>query len=312
MEKDAKIYVAGHRGLVGSALCRRLKKAGYTNVIYRTSADLDLRKQVEVESFFEVEKPDYVFLAAAKVGGIHANNTYSGEFIYDNLAIQTNVIHTAYMHDVKKLMFLGSSCIYPKFAPQPMREEYLLSGDLEPTNEPYAVAKIAGMKMCEYYNKQYGTDFLAVMPTNLYGPNDNFDLETSHVLPALIRKFHEAKEQGAPVVEIWGTGKPRREFLHVDDLADACVYLMGRYTHEEMGAFVNIGTGKDVSIYELAQQIGEIIGYKGEITLNPEKPDGTPRKLLDISRLAELGWSDSISLWDGIAATYEWYKENEI
>ncbi|MED0670812.1 GDP-L-fucose synthase [Aneurinibacillus aneurinilyticus] len=312
MEKDAKIYVAGHRGLVGSALCRRLKKAGYTNVIHRTSADLDLRRQVEVENFFGIEKPDYVFLAAAKVGGIHANNTYPGEFIYDNLAMQTNVIHTAYMHDVKKLMFLGSSCIYPKFAPQPMREEYLLSGDLEPTNEPYAVAKIAGMKMCEYYNKQYGTDFLAVMPTNLYGPNDNFDLETSHVLPALIRKFHEAKEQGAPVVEIWGTGKPRREFLHVDDLADACVYLMERYTHEEMGAFVNIGTGKDVSIYELAQQMGEIIGYKGEIVLNPEKPDGTPRKLLDISRLAELGWSDSISLWDGIAATYEWYKENEI
>lgn len=312
MEKDAKIYVAGHRGLVGSALCRRLKKAGYTNVIHRTSGDLDLRRQVEVENFFGIEKPDYVFLAAAKVGGIHANNTYPGEFIYDNLAMQTNVIHTAYMHDVKKLMFLGSSCIYPKFAPQPMREEYLLSGDLEPTNEPYAVAKIAGMKMCEYYNKQYGTDFLAVMPTNLYGPNDNFDLETSHVLPALIRKFHEAKEQGAPVVEIWGTGKPRREFLHVDDLADACVYLMERYTHEEMGAFVNIGTGKDVSIYELAQQMGEIIGYKGEIVLNPEKPDGTPRKLLDISRLAELGWSDSISLWDGIAATYEWYKENEI
>ncbi|MMZ44621.1 GDP-L-fucose synthase [compost metagenome] len=312
MEKDAKIYVAGHRGLVGSALCRRLKKAGYTNVIYRTSADLDLRKQVEVESFFEVEKPDYVFLAAAKVGGIHANNTYPGEFIYDNLAIQINVIHTAYMHDVRKLMFLGSSCIYPKFAPQPMREEYLLSGDLEPTNEPYAVAKIAGMKMCEYYNKQYGTDFLVVMPTNLYGPNDNFDLETSHVLPALIRKFHEAKEQGTPVVEIWGTGKPRREFLHVDDLADACVYLMERYTHEETGDFVNIGTGKDIAIYELAQQIGEIIGYKGEIVLNPEKPDGTPRKLLDISRLAELGWADSISLWDGIAATYDWYKENEI
>lgn len=246
MEKDAKIYVAaGHRGLVGSVFCRHLVKAGYTNVIYRTSADLDLRKQVEVESFFEIEKPDYVFLAVVKVGGIHVNSTYPGEFIYDNLAIQTNVIHAAYMHDVRKLMFLCSSCIYPKFALQPMREEYLLSGDLEPTNKPYVVAKITGMKMCEYYNKQYGRDFLAVMSMNLYGPNDNFELEKSHVLPALIHKFNEAKEQDAPSVEIWGMGKPRREFLHVDDLA-------------------------------------------------------------------ELGWSDSISLWGGIAATNDWYKENKI
>ncbi|WP_286885383.1 GDP-L-fucose synthase [Aneurinibacillus sp. UBA3580] len=312
MEKNAKIYVAGHRGLVGSALCRKLAHSGYTNVIYRTSRELDLRRQADVEAFFAEEKPEYVFLAAAKVGGIHANRTYPADFIYSNLAMQTNVIHAAYTHGVKKLMFLGSSCIYPKFAPQPMREEHLLTGKLEPTNEPYAIAKIAGMKMCQYYNKQYGTDFLAVMPTNLYGPNDNFDLETSHVLPALIRKFHEAKEQGTPMVELWGTGKPRREFLHVDDLADACVYVMERYTHEETGAFVNVGTGKDISIHELALLIRDIVGYKGEIVLNPDKPDGTPQKLLDVSRLSALGWNASISLRDGIAATYEWYKEQTI
>lgn len=312
MEKNAKIYVAGHRGLVGSALCRKLAQAGYTNVIYRTSRELDLRRQTDVEAFFAKEKPEYVFLAAAKVGGINANNTYPAEFMYDNLTLQTNVIHAAYTHGVKKLLFLGSSCIYPKFAPQPMSEEYLLTGELEPTNEPYAVAKIAGMKMCEYYNKQYGTDFLAVMPTNLYGPNDNFDLETSHVLPALIRKFHEAKEQEDGAVELWGSGTPRREFLHVDDLADACVYVMERYTHKEIGAFVNVGTGTDLSIYELALMISEIVGYEGEVILNPEKPDGTPRKLLDVSKLAGLGWTASIPLREGVAAVYDWYKEQTV
>jgi GDP-L-fucose synthase len=307
MEKHSKIYVAGHRGLVGSAIKRRLEQAGYANLIYRTSAELDLRNQQAVADFFRAEKPEYVFLAAAKVGGIHANNTYPAEFIYDNLIIQTNVIHNAYLHQVKKLLFLGSSCIYPKLAPQPMKEEHLLTGELEPTNEPYAIAKIAGIKMCQAYNRQYGTNFISVMPTNLYGPNDNFDLETSHVLPALIRKFHEAKVHDKPAVEIWGTGKPRREFLYVDDLADACLFLMENLTCNDMGMFVNIGTGVDLTIKELAEMIKGIVGYQGELVFNTAKPDGTPRKLLDVSKLHALGWQARTSLEDGIKRTYEWY-----
>ena len=307
MEKDAKIYVAGHRGLVGSAIMRKLKKEGYNNLVYRTSSELDLRRQKKVEEFFREEKPEYVILAAAKVGGIQANDTYSAEFLYDNLMIESNVIEAAYQNDVKKLLFLGSSCIYPKFAEQPMKEEYLLSGKLESTNEGYAVAKITGIKLCEHYNKQYGTNFISAMPTNLYGPNDNFDLETSHVLPALIRKFHEAKVNNKDEVVIWGTGKPKREFLHVDDLADALLFLMNNYNGDQ---FVNVGVGKDISIIELAELIKDIVGFEGEIVNDLSKPDGTPRKLLDVSRLNDIGWEAQISLEEGIKDTYQWFKEN--
>jgi len=307
MEKGAKIYVAGHRGLVGSAIMKKLKKEGYNNLVYRTSSELDLRRQEKVEEFFEEEKPEYVILAAAKVGGIQANDTYSAEFLYDNLMIESNVIEAAYKNNVNKLLFLGSSCIYPKFAEQPMKEDYLLSGKLESTNEGYAVAKITGIKLCEHYNKQYDTNFISAMPTNLYGPNDNFDLETSHVLPALIRKFHEAKANNEDEVVIWGTGKPRREFLHVDDLADSLLYLMNNYDGDQ---FVNVGVGKDISILELAELIKDIVGFKGEIVNDLSKPDGTPRKLLDVSRLNDLGWETQISLKEGIKDTYQWFKEN--
>jgi GDP-L-fucose synthase len=298
MEKDSKIYIAGHRGLVGSALVRKLQAEGYTNLVTRTSKELDLRRQEQVERFFEEEKPDYVFLAAARVGGILANSTYPGQFIYDNLMIQTNVLECASLHRVKKLLFLGSSCIYPRDCPQPIKEEYLLTGPLEATNEAYAVAKIAGIKMCQAYRKQYGCNFIAVMPTNLYGPNDNYDLETSHVLPALIRKFHEAKVNNEPFVTLWGTGKPRREFLHVDDLADACLFLMNHYDGAEI---VNIGTGEDLTISELADLVGRLVEYKGEIRWDSTKPDGTPRKVLDISVIHELGWKPSFSLESGIS-----------
>jgi GDP-L-fucose synthase len=307
MEKDAKIYVAGHRGLVGSAIMRKLKKEKYKNLVYRTSSELDLRRQEKVEEFFEKENPEYVILAAAKVGGIQANDTYSAEFLYDNLMIESNVIETAYQNNIKKLLFLGSSCIYPKFADQPMKEDYLLSGKLESTNEGYAVAKITGIKLCEHYNKQYGTNFISVMPTNLYGPNDNFDLETSHVLPALIRKFHEAKVNNEDEVVIWGTGKPRREFLHVDDLADSLLFLMNNYSGDQ---FVNVGVGKDIPILELAELIKDIVGFEGEIVNDLSKPDGTPRKLLDVTRLNDLGWEAQISLEEGIKDTYQWFKEN--
>jgi len=307
MEKDAKIYVAGHRGLVGSAIMRKLKKEGYNNLVYRTSSELDLRRQKKVEDFFKEEKPEYVILAAAKVGGIQANYKYSAEFLYDNLMIETNVIDAAYQNDVKKLLFLGSSCIYPKFADQPMKEDYLLSGKLESTNEGYAVAKITGIKLCEHYNKQYDTNFISAMPTNLYGPNDNFDLETSHVLPALIRKFHESKINDEDEVVIWGTGKPRREFLHVDDLADALLFLMNNYDGDQ---FVNVGVGKDISIVELAELIKDIVDFDGEIVNDLSKPDGTPRKLLDVTRLNHLGWEAQISLEEGIKDTYKWFKEN--
>ena len=308
MNKDDKIYLAGHRGLVGSAIMRNLNSKGYNNIIHRTSSELDLTRQEDVEDFFENEKPDYVFLAAAKVGGIKANDKYSAEFIYDNMMIQNNVINSAYDNDVDKLLFLGSSCIYPKHAPQPMKEEHLLTGKLEETNEAYAIAKISGIKMCQFYNKQYGTNFISVMPTNIYGPNDNFDLETSHVLPALIRKFHEAKENNDDEVVIWGTGEPKREFLHVNDLADAVVYLMNNYDGEQ---HVNIGVGKDISIKELAELIKKIVGFEGKIVNDTSKPDGTPRKLLDVSRLNEIGWEASIGLREGIEMTYEWYKEHE-
>lgn len=308
MERNAKIYLAGHRGLVGSAIHRKLSAEGFRHIITRTSRELDLRHQAAVAEFFAAEKPEYVFLAAAKVGGILANNTYPAEFIYDNLAIQINVIHQSYLHGVKKLLFLGSSCIYPKVAPQPMKEEYLLSGVLEPTNEPYAIAKIAGIKMCQAYNRQYGTRFISIMPTNLYGPNDNFDLQTSHVLPALIRKFHEAKVNRQPFVEIWGSGTPRREFLHVDDLADACLFLIQRYEGSEI---LNIGVGEDITIKNLALLIKEIVGFEGELRFDPAKPEGVPRKLLDVSRLHSLGWKARIPLREGIAATYRWYQESE-
>jgi len=308
MDKFAKIYVAGHTGLVGSALLRKLRQEGYENIITRTSKELDLRKQDEVLKFFEQEKPEYVFLAAAKVGGILANNTYPAEFIYDNLMIEANIIHSAYLTGVKKLLFLGSSCIYPKYAPQPIKEEYLLDGKLEPTNEPYAIAKIAGIKMCQAYNRQYGKNFISVMPTNLYGPNDNFDLQNSHVLPALIRKFHEAKVNNSPKVVLWGTGTPKREFLHVDDLADACLYLMRTYNDSEI---INIGVGQDISIKDLANLVKSIVGYTGEIRWDTSKPDGTPRKILDVSKLKALGWEAKISLEEGIKSTYQWYLENE-
>ena len=344
MNDDARIYVAGHRGLAGSAITRRLENAGYRNLILRTHAELDLTDQTAVNRFFEAEKPDYVFLAAAKVGGIHANNTYPADFIYTNLAIQTNLIHAAHIHGTKKLLFLGSSCIYPKMAPQPMKEAHLLTGPLEPTNEPYAVAKIAGIKMCQSYNRQYKTSFISVMPTNLYGPGDNFDLNASHVLPAMIRKFHLAKlascekwrgidadekrfgpipadikialgidpdsgmpmdNPDAPRVVLWGTGAPRREFLHVDDLADACLFLMTHYSDSEI---VNIGTGQDETILDLARMIADVSEYDGEVIFDADKPDGTPRKLLDVSKIKALGWQYRIDLKEGIRQTYEWYK----
>lgn len=307
MYPHSKIYIAGHKGLVGSALKRKLESLGYTNLISRTGAELDLRCQQAVENFFAAEKPEYVFLAAARVGGILANDTQPAEFIYDNLAIQTNIIHSSYRNNVRKLLFLGSSCIYPKFAPQPLKEECLLTGALEPTNESYAIAKIAGIKMCKSYNRQYGTNYISVMPTNLYGINDNFDLDTSHVLPALIRKFHEAKTENKAEVEIWGTGRPRREFLYVDDLADACVYLMQNYDFNETGEFVNIGTGSDLTILELAELIKTVVGYQGSLKFDPAKPDGTPQKLLDVTRLSGLGWKAKTSLEDGIKATYNWF-----
>ena len=354
MNKDSRIYVAGHRGLVGSAILRKLKEKGYTNLVYRTSKELDLRRQAEVEAFFEKERPEYVFLAAARVGGILANDTYKAEFIYDNLMIAANVIEASYRYGVKKLLNLGSSCIYPKFCPQPMKEEHLLTGALEPTNEPYAVAKIAAIKLCRYYNEQYGTNFISVMPTNLYGPNDNFNLETAHVLPALIRKFHLAKLlrngdyegirrdirrfpvgfgydkelEGADnakleevlawvgvtgdYVILWGTGEPYREFLYVDDLADACVFLMEEVEAEDMRKlspdyFVNIGVGEDIKIKDLARLVKEIVGFEGEIKHDLSKPDGTPRKLLDVSKIKELGWKPRTSLEEGIKRTYEWY-----
>lgn len=306
MNKDAKIYVAGHNGMVGSAIIRKLKSEGYSNFVFRTSRELDLTDQLAVKQFFQTEKPAYVFLAAAKVGGIHANNTFRAEFIYKNLMIQNNVIHSAYENQVKKLLFLGSSCIYPKFAPQPLKEEYLLTGLLEPTNEPYAIAKIAGIKMCEAYRSQYGCNFISVMPTNLYGPNDNYDLNNSHVLPALLRKFHTAKIENKDFVEVWGSGTPKREFLHVDDLANACYYLMLNYDKSEL---VNIGTGTDVSIKELANIIKEIVGFKGELKFDSSKPDGTPRKLLDVSYLHSLGWNHKISLEEGISSVYKEVKE---
>jgi GDP-L-fucose synthase len=308
LELTAKIYIAGHRGMVGSAIMRNLLKQGYTNIVTRTSSELDLRTQQAVADFFAKEKPEYVFLAAAKVGGIQANNTYRADFIYENLMIQNNVIHSSYINGVKKLMFLGSSCIYPKLAPQPLKEEYLLSGFLEDTNEPYAIAKIAGIKLCESYKRQYGCNFISVMPTNLYGPNDNYNLNNSHVLPALIRKFHDAKESNAPSVEMWGTGTPMREFLHSDDMADACVYLMKNYSGEK---FVNIGTGTDLTIKDLAFLIKKIVGYTGEITHDLTKPDGTPRKLMDVSYLHSLGWKHKIGLEEGIRAVYEDFKKKE-
>ncbi len=307
MDIGSKIYVAGHNGLVGSAILRNLKSKGYGNFILKSHKELDLMRQEAVEAFFDAEKPEYVFLAAAKVGGINANNTYPAQFIYENLMMQNNVIHSAHKAGVKKLLFLGSSCIYPKLAPQPIKEEYLLSGYLEPTNEAYAIAKIAGLKMCNYYNSQYGTNFISVMPTNLYGSQDNFDLQNSHVLPALIRKLHEGKIESKQQVEIWGTGKPLREFLHVDDMADACVYLMQNYDGDE---FVNIGTGEEVSIKELAETIKKIVGFEGELVFDESKPDGTPRKLLDVSKLESLGWKYRIRLEDGIKETYDWFIKN--
>jgi GDP-L-fucose synthase len=302
MEKNAAIYVAGHRGMVGSALVRALQNRGYHNIITRTSAELDLRNQQATADFFASEKPDYVFLAAAKVGGIQANNIYRADFIYENLMIESNVIHQSFMAKVKKLLFLGSSCIYPKMAPQPLREEYLLTGLLEPTNEPYAIAKIAGIKMCESYRLQYGCDFISVMPTNLYGPNDNYDLNNSHVLPALLRKFHEAKVAGLKEVVVWGSGSPKREFLHADDLADACLFLMEHYSEPGL---INIGTGEDLSIKELAEMIAEITGFEGKIVWDSTKPDGTPRKLMDVSKLHRAGWHHKIELGAGIRMVYE-------
>ncbi len=306
MEKNAKIYVAGHRGMVGSAIVRKLQKEGFDNILLKTSSELDLRSQLAVAEFFEAEKPEYVFLAAAKVGGIQANNIYRADFLYENLMIQNNVIHQSYQHKVKKLLFLGSSCIYPKLAPQPLKEEYLLTDLLESTNEPYAIAKIAGIKMCEAYRDQYGCNFISAMPTNLYGPNDNYDLNNSHVLPALIRKFHEAREQNEQSVEIWGTGKPLREFLYVDDLADACVHLMLHYNDKQ---FVNVGSGVDISIADLARKVGDITGFDGKLKFNTEKPDGTPRKLMDVSKLKAQGWQSKISLEDGLYLAYQDFKQ---
>lgn len=301
MNTTDKIYIAGHRGMVGSAIMRKLTKEGFLNLVTKTSSELDLRNQQSVNDFFEKERPAFVFLAAAKVGGIMANNTYKAEFLYDNLMIETNIIQAAYKNDVKKLLFLGSSCIYPKLAPQPLKEEYLLSGLLEPTNEPYAIAKIAGIKLCEYYREQYGCNYISAMPTNLYGPNDNYDLQNSHVLPALIRKFHEAKISSASLVTLWGSGAPKREFLHVDDLANACFHFMQHYNEKQ---FLNIGTGQDLPIRDLAELIKNIVGYQGEIIWDSSKPDGTPRKLMDVSKAHSLGWTHEISLEEGIKKTY--------
>lgn len=315
MDKEKKIYVAGHRGLVGSAIVRQLEKANFpkNNIIKRTHNELDLTNQLAVHEFFQRMKIDYVILAAAKVGGIHANNTYPAEFIYQNLMIEANIIHQAYIAGVEKLLFLGSSCIYPRLAEQPMREDALLTGTLEPTNEPYALAKIAGIKLCESYNRQYGTDFRSVMPTNLYGPNDNFDLKNSHVIPALIRKFHEAKLANHPSVEVWGTGKARRELLHVDDMADASLFVLNldksvyQANTEPMCSHINVGTGEDITIKKLAETINQVVGYEGNILFNPNKPDGSPRKLLDVTRLHKLGWTKSISLEQGLTSTYRWF-----
>ena len=308
MNKSDKIYVAGHNGMVGSAIIRKLKMAGYSNILVRSSKELDLRNQRHVEEFFQSEKPDYIFLAAAKVGGILANNTYKASFMYDNLSIQNNVIHAAYKNHVKKLLFLGSSCIYPKFADQPIIEESLLTSELEPTNEPYAIAKIAGLKMCQFYREQYNCNFISLMPANLYGPNDNFDLKNSHVLPALLRKFHEAKINKKSSVTLWGTGNPLREFLHVNDLAKACIHFMLTYNEKSP---VNIGTGKDISIHELASEIKKIVGFEGEILWDKNKPDGTPRKLMDVTKAKQSGWESSITLLDGIRMTYDWYVQNK-
>jgi GDP-L-fucose synthase len=306
MHKDSKIYIAGHRGMVGSAILRKLQEEGFSNFILKTSKELDLRDQKKVKHFFEENKPEYVFLAAAKVGGINANNIYRAEFLYDNLMIQSNVIHNSYLNNVEKLLFLGSSCIYPKHAPQPLKEEYLLTGELEPTNEPYAIAKIAGIKMCDTYRSQYGSNFISVMPTNLYGPNDNYDLQNSHVLPALIRKFHEATVGNKPFVEVWGTGSPKREFLHVDDLANACCFLMKNY---DQPGFINVGYGEDISVCDLANQIKEIVGYTGEIKWNTSKPDGTPRKLMEVEKISSLGWAPNIRLKEGIISVYNTFKQ---
>lgn len=302
MNKNAKIYVCGHNGMVGSAIVRKLKQENFTNIITRSSKELDLRNQQAVNDFFAIEKPEFIFLAAAKVGGIQANNVFRGEFIYDNLMIQTNIIHAAYVYKATKLLFLGSSCIYPKFAPQPMAEDSLLTGVLEQTNEPYAIAKITGIKMCDAYRSQYGCNFISVMPTNLYGPNDNYDLNNSHVLPALIRKFHEAKLNNQPSVEIWGTGNPKREFLYVDDLAEACLFLMQNYNE---AGLVNVGTGEDIAIKDLALLVKEIVNYHGSLTFDTTKPDGTPRKLMNVSKLHDLGWKHSVVLRDGIEKVYQ-------
>lgn len=307
MNKDSRIYVAGHRGLVGSALVRRLRREGFANIAVRSSSELDLRNQAQVNEFFQLESPEFVFLAAAKVGGIHANNAYPADFLRDNLQIQSNVIDAAYRHSARKLLFLGSSCIYPKFAPQPMPEDCLLTGPLEPTNEWYAIAKIAGLKMCQAYRRQYGFNAISVMPTNLYGPGDNFDLQNSHVLPALIRKFHDAKQRGDAAAVVWGTGTPRREFLHVDDLADACVFLMRKYDSEDL---INVGWGEDVSIRELATMVANTVGFQGQLQFDETKPDGTPQKLLDVSRIRSVGWRPAISLSDGVKSTYEWFLQS--
>lgn len=307
MKKDSKIFVAGHRGLVGSAIVRALEKDGFSNIVMRTHKELDLTNQKTVSEFFAKEKPEYVFLSAAKVGGIMANKTSPADFIYNNLAIQTNIIHNAYVYKTKKLLFLGSSCIYPKLCPQPIKEEYLLSGALEESNKAYAVSKIAGIIMCQSYNEQYGTNFISLMPTNLYGPNDNFDLENSHVLPAMIRKFHEAKLADKPNVSLWGTGSAMREFLHVDDLAGASLFLMQNYDDTSI---MNVGTGEDMTIKELAEKIKDAVGYEGDIVWDTTKPDGTPRKILDVSKLHGLGWKHKISLNEGISSTYKWFKEN--
>ena len=309
MDKEAKIYVAGHRGMVGSAIVRRLEKEGYGNLVLKTSSQLDLRNQGQVEQFFSEEKPEYVFLAAAKVGGIVANSKHPADFMYDNMILEINVIHSAFVNQVKKLMFLGSSCIYPRMAPQPMPESCLLTRSLEQTNEAYALAKISGLKYCEYLNRQYGTDYISVMPTNLYGPNDNYHPEHSHVLPALIRRFHEAKTENKPEVVIWGTGAPLREFLYVDDLADACLFLMNHYSGNET---VNLGTGKELSIAGLAELVGRVVGYQGKITFDPSKPDGTPRKLLDVSKLTGLGWTYKTELEEGIALAYDDFLHSEV
>ncbi|MEZ4938358.1 MAG: GDP-L-fucose synthase [Crocinitomicaceae bacterium] len=301
MKKGGKIYIAGHNGMVGSAILRNLKDKGFQNFITFSSKELDLRDQKAVQEMFASEKPDYVFLAAAKVGGIHANNVYRAEFLYDNLMIEANIIHAAYLNQVEKLLFLGSSCIYPKLAPQPLKEDYLLEGYLEQTNEPYAIAKISGIKLCEAYRDQYGCNYISAMPTNLYGPNDNYDLNNSHVLPALIRKFHTAKKDAVPEVEIWGTGKPMREFLHVDDLAEACYFLMENYNEKQ---FLNVGTGKDISIADLARTVQQVVGYEGDLVFNTDKPDGTPRKLMDVTRLHDLGWKHKIELEEGISSVY--------